>query len=118
MKKIKSGDARKGFVFYFDYYKAIQRLSKKNKLIAFEAIVQYELYQELDLEALPTPVYTMMVTIIPTIDKMRKDYNKKIAKKSASNLEEDFDKKVALPPKKNLLIANNDETTESEYFED
>ena len=57
MRKVNSEDKRKGFVFYWGYYDAMQKLSNKNKLIAFEAIVQYERYQELDLEKLPKQVY-------------------------------------------------------------
>lgn len=39
MRKVNSEDKRKGFVFYWGYYDAMQKLSNKNKLIAFEAIV-------------------------------------------------------------------------------
>ena len=103
---------------YWGYYDAMQKLSNKNKLIAFEAIVQYERYQELDLEKLPKQVYPILIMAIPGIDKRIAEYNKKVAKKSVSDFEENSERKVALPLKKTLSSANEDESTESEYFED
>lgn len=55
---------------------------------------------------------------IPGIDKRIAEYNKKVAKKSVSDFEENSERKVALPLKKTLSTANEDESTESEYFED
>ena len=81
MRKVNSEDKRKGFVFYWGYYDAMQKLSNKNKLIAFEAIVQYERYQELDLEKLPKQVYPILIMAIPGIDKRIAEYNKKVAKR-------------------------------------
>ena len=37
---------KKGFIFYASYYEAIQTLSLKNKLLAYEAITRYALYQD------------------------------------------------------------------------
>ena len=51
-------------------------------------------------------------------DKRIAEYNKKVAKKSVSDFEENSERKVALPLKKTLSTANEDESTESEYFED
>lgn len=117
MKKINSEDKRKGFVFLWGYCDAMQKLSNKNKLIAFEAIVQYERYQELNLEKLPKQVYPILVMAIPGIDKRIAEYNKKVAKKSVSDFEENSDREVALPLKKTLSTVNDDEFTESKSLE-
>ena len=60
----------------------------------------------------------ILIMAIPGIDKRIAEYNKKVAKKSVSDFEENSERKVALPLKKTLSTANEDESTESEYFED
>ena len=42
MRKVNSEDKRKGFVFYWGYYDAMQKLSNKNKLIAFASETHFE----------------------------------------------------------------------------
>lgn len=44
----KQSKKREGFIFYISNYESLQVLSKKNKLIAYEAIVRYGLFGELN----------------------------------------------------------------------
>ena len=79
MKKItkktdeKSGNKRDSFVFYRSYLEAIETLSKKNKLIAFETIVRYALDQEMP-ESLPSNVLGIFKMAQPNIDSANKKY--------------------------------------------
>ena len=81
---------KKGFVFYASYYEAIQTLSVKNKLLAYEAITRYALYQDV-MPNLP-------------IDSNFEKYNKKVAKtqKGMSEFDEITNKKVDLPLKEEV----------------
>lgn len=44
---------KESFIFYRSFFNAIEKLSKRNKLIAYEAVVKYGLNQEM-VENLPT----------------------------------------------------------------
>ena len=70
---------KKGFVFYASYYEAIQTLSLKNKLLAYEAITRYALYQDV-MPNLPSRVLAILMVAMPTIDSNFEKYNKKVAK--------------------------------------
>ena len=67
---------KKGFVFYASYYEAIQTLSVKNKLLAYEAITRYALYQDV-MPNLPSRVLAILMVAMPTIDSNFEKYNKK-----------------------------------------
>ena len=68
---------KKGFVFYASYYEAIQTLSVKNKLLAYEAITRYALYQDV-MPNLPSRVLAILMVAMPTIDSNFEKYNKKV----------------------------------------
>ena len=89
---------KKGFVFYASYYEAIQTLSVKNKLLAYEAITRYALYQDV-MPNLPSRVLAILMVAMPTIDSNFEKYNKKVAKtqKGMSEFDEITNKKVDLP---------------------
>ena len=91
---------KKGFVFYASYYEAIQTLSVKNKLLAYEAITRYALYQDV-MPNLPSRVLAILMVAMPTIDSNFEKYNKKVAKtqKGMSEFDEIANKKVDLPLK-------------------
>lgn len=94
---------KKGFVFYASYYEAIQTLSLKNKLLAYEAITRYALYQDV-MPNLPSRVLAILMVAMPTIDSNFEKYNKKVAKtqKGMSELDEITNKKVDLPLKEEV----------------
>ena len=95
---------KKGFVFYASYYEAIQTLSVKNKLLAYEAITRYALYQDV-MPNLPSRVLAILMVAMPTIDSNFEKYNKKVAKtqKGMSEFDEITNKKVDLPLKEEMF---------------
>lgn len=96
---------KKGFVFYESYHEAIQTLSKKNKLLAYEAITRYALYQEV-MPDLPLRVSAILKIAMPNIDANHKRYSKKIAKtqKAVSEFDKISMQKVNLPLNKDVSI--------------
>ena len=94
---------KKGFVFYASYYEAIQTLSLKNKLLAYEAITRYALYQDV-MPNLPSRVLAILMVAMHTIDSNFEKYNKKVAKtqKGMSEFDEITNKKVDLPLKEEV----------------
>ncbi|WP_373145833.1 DUF6291 domain-containing protein [Bacteroides thetaiotaomicron] len=113
----KQSKKREGFIFYISNYESLQVLSKKNKLIAYEAIVRYGLFGEIELEKLPKPVYGIVRSIMPNIDSNTRKYNNKVSKtkKRMADFDEISDKKVALPFKE--VISNDDEFLEDNESE-
>lgn len=101
---------RESFVFYRGHYDAIQVLSKKNQLIAYDAIAKYALYNELEMEKLPKQVVGLLRVMIPNIDAAIRNYDRRVRSKekkmSKSNFEWEFDEEVQLPMKKDVLIAD------------
>ena len=108
MKKItkktdeKSGNKRDSFVFYRSCFEAIETLSKKNKLIAFETIVRYALDQEMP-ESLPSNVLGIFKMAQPNIDSANKKYFNRLkgkAQKKKDCDEQEFGECIRLPEKK------------------
>ena len=101
---------RESFVFYRGHYDAIQVLSKKNQLIAYDAIAKYALYNELEMEKLPKQVVGLLRVMIPNIDAAIRNYDRRVRSKekkmSKSNFEWEFDEEVQLPMKKDVTIAD------------
>lgn len=61
---------RDGFLFYRSYYEAIQKLAKKDRLSAYEAIFEYALNEnELELSGAQSAVFML---IKPTLDASKK----------------------------------------------
>ena len=61
---------RDGFLFYRSYYEAIQKLAKKDRLSAYEAIFEYALNEnELELSGAQAAVFML---IKPTLDASKK----------------------------------------------
>ncbi len=100
---------KKGFVFYASYYEAIQTLSVKNKLLAYEAITRYALYQDV-MPNLPSRVLAILMVAMPTIDSNFEKYNKKVAKtqKDMSEFDKIANKKVDLPLKEEVPSSMQD----------
>ena len=113
----KQSKKREGFIFYISNYESLQVLSKKNKLIAYEAIVRYGLFGEIELEKLPKQVYGIVRSIIPNIDSNIRKYNKKVskAKKKMADFDEISKEKVALPLEK--VVSHDDELLEDNELE-
>lgn len=64
------------FVFYRSYFEAIETLSMKNRLIAFEAITKYGLDREETMN-LPPRVLAILKMAIPNINANHEKYLKK-----------------------------------------
>lgn len=110
--------SRKGnFLFYDSYFEAINTLSNKNRLIAYEAIVKYALYGE-ETKSLPLQVLAIFKMAIPTIDSAHKNYRKRIERNSKDNAFKTtpiFEEAVMLPKKEKKLIENSSNNDEPEF---
>jgi len=95
-----------GFVFYRSYYEAIETLSNKNKLTAYEAIARYALNEEESIN-LPIRVLALLKIAMPNLDANRRKYLKKIEKNSQLSQKETisiFEEEVLLPKKEKKPI--------------
>lgn len=100
---------KKGFIFYPSYFEAIETLSKKNRLLAYEAIARYALYQE-EAENLPLRVLAILKVVMPNLDANNQKYNKKVSRSQKSTSEfDEFSGRKVLPPRKDSLIIGDDE---------
>lgn len=113
---------RESFVFYRGNYEAIQVLSKKNQLIAYDAIARYALYNELEMEKLPKQVFGLLRVIIPNIDAAIRNYNRRVRSKEkkmgAFDFEQELNEEVQLPTKKGMPIVDDslDESDENALY--
>ena len=73
---------RDTFVFYRSYFDAIEFLSKKNRLLAYEAIAKYALNQE-EIQDLPPQVAIILKMAKPNIDANIRNYNKRVKSKKS-----------------------------------
>lgn len=94
---------RDTFVFYRSYFEAIETLSRKNQLIAYEAIMRYSFNREMP-ENIPPRVMAILKMAIPHLDANYKKYLKRV-KDEAQETEGSESKvedasKVELPEKK------------------
>lgn len=71
---------RETFVFYRSYFDAIELLSKKNRLLAYEAIAKYALTQE-EIQDLPPQVAIILKMAKPNIDATIRNYNRRVKSK-------------------------------------
>ena len=110
---------KKGFIFYASYYEAIQTLSLKNKLLAYEAITRYALYQDV-IPDLPPRVLAILKVAMPNIDANFEKYNKKVAKtqKGVSEFDKIAHRRVDLPLKKEAPILSKRDCDELEEGDD
>ena len=99
-------EAVNGFVFYRSYYNAIKTLSKKNRLIAYEALVEYALNRE-ETTGLPVAVYRILTMAIPNLDANRRKYLKKIERAIQKNIEDAPMLFEELSKKEDEKTANN-----------
>ena len=113
-------NVRGSFVFYRSYYEAINMLSKKNRLLAYEAIAKYALNQEVE-ENLPPQVLIVLKIAMPNIDANIRNYNRRVKnnnKKSVCTFDEESEEKVPLPKRESRRIENDtladDDNIESE----
>jgi hypothetical protein len=119
---------KSSFVFYRSYFEAIETLSKKNRLVAYEAIAKYALYREETMD-LPLRVLAILRMAMPNIDATHEKYFRKISQTSKADtsviFEDECAEKILLPEIENKLrtendlIENNDWDTgsENDYFE-
>jgi len=112
----------KSFIFYRSFYKAIETLSSKNRLIAYDAIIRYAFYGEEPTDLQPR-VFAIFTMAMPQIDANRKKFLKRIANTPQTNNNETiaiFEEEVPLPKKEKEIIIpskkNNDETTDPDEF--
>lgn len=102
---------KNSFVFYHSYFEAIETLSRKNRLIAYEAIAKYALYGE-EGKDLPNRVLGIIVMAKPNIDAAHKNYLRKMKSTSQKNqkgtsvfIDEEPIEKVPLPLKENEVVG-------------
>ncbi|MDR0231300.1 MAG: DUF6291 domain-containing protein [Dysgonamonadaceae bacterium] len=114
MKEI-STIKRDSFVFYRSYFEAIETLSMKNRLIAFEAIAKYALDREEAMD-LPNGVLAILKMAIPNLDANHVKYCKRMKSmpqtsgedtSAASEEESHFEELLKEEYKKNF--TNNEE---------
>lgn len=110
---------KESFIFYRSFFNAIEKLSKRNKLIAYEAVVKYGLNQEM-VENLPTGASIVQKMAIAQIKANHKKYCAKIQKqKLSSDFEDEIQEKIPLPKKKNKSTLSNciteDDLNESDF---
>lgn len=103
---------KNSFVFYHSYYEAIETLSRRDRLIAYEAITKYALYGE-EAKELPNRVLGIMVMAKPNIDAAHKNYLRRMKSTSQKNkrntsspIDEEPIEKVPLPLKGNGLTED------------
>lgn len=99
---------RDSFVFYRSYFEVIQTLSKKNRLLAYEAIVRYSLNQEV-MEELPLQVQVILKMAMPNIDANNRKYINRIKSKeqrNAPDFEKELNEKVRLPKRESGDMAD------------
>ena len=89
---------KNGFVFYKSYYEAIEILSAKRKLLAYQAIIKYGLYNEVTQD-LPPQVSAMLKMAMPTIDANTQKYNKKKRKMANDDFDKMCNEQIPLPQK-------------------
>jgi len=77
---------KKSFVFYISYFEAIQTLSQKHRLIAFEAIAKYALYGEEPVN-LPLRVLAILKMSIPNIDSSHQRYLRQVKRTLQKEIE-------------------------------
>lgn len=112
---------KSSFVFYRSYFEAIETLSMKNRLIAFEAIAKYGLDRE-ETTNLPPRVLAILTMAIPNIDANHKKYFRKMktisqaSQKDTSDVFEDESIEEVLLPKKEY--KNNSTENEDDSFND
>jgi hypothetical protein len=107
------------FLFYPSYFEAIETLSKKNRLIAYEAIVKYGLYEEEPIN-LPKVVLSIFTIAKPNIDANRRKYLKKGKSKSQTidSFEEELIEKIPLPKKKCVSNSADEFPEPNDVFTD
>jgi hypothetical protein len=109
------------FVFYRSYYEAIQTLSSKNRLAAYDAIARYALYRE-ETKDLPIRVLPILTMAIPNIDANHQKYFRRIKgefqtnpKDTSAFFEVECAKEVLLP---NKIYKVNTIENEADCFND
>ena len=101
------------FVFYRSYFEAIETLSTKNRLIAYEAIVKYGLDKEETMD-LPLRVLAILKMAIPNLDANRKKYFARVKgtpqanqKDKFADFEKDCNDEVSLDTERYEVKASN-----------
>jgi len=87
--EIKKTLEKNSFVFYHSYFEAIETLSRRDRLIAYEAITKYALYGE-EAKELPNRVLGIMVMAKPNIDAAHKNYLRRMKSTSQKNKRDTF----------------------------
>ena len=108
------------FVFYRSFFEAIETLSNKNRLIAYEAIVKYGLDRK-ETTDLPLNVLAIMRMAMPNIDATHRNYYNKLGRSPQTNqkdtpilFEEECAKIVILPEEE---IEINEERVSDSFDE-
>ena len=114
-------EKRESFLFYRSFFEAIETLSIKNRLIAYEAIVKYGLTKEEAID-LPRGVLAILKMAMPIIKAAQGNYDrraKSTSQKSQNNTSDDFDKdcaeEVLLPEKEYKNNSTENSLTQEEF---
>ena len=95
---MKNKTPKDGFVFYKSYYEAIETLSNKKKMIAYQALMRYGLYNEV-IPDLPPPVSAILTMAMPTIDANTQKYSRKKGNLSNADFDKMCNEQIPLPQK-------------------
>lgn len=113
--KKKQFDRIDGFVFYRSYFEAIKILSKKNKLLAYEALAAYAL-DSTETTNLPPAVFSIVTMAIPNLDANRRKYLKKIERKALQSLEDVPELIKELSKRKDEQVVRNNSNNDENAF--
>ncbi|MFR3329535.1 MAG: DUF6291 domain-containing protein [Odoribacter splanchnicus] len=103
MEKQCKTNQKEAFLFYRTFFESIETLSKRSKLLAYEAIMKYAFYQEMP-ENLPPRILAIFIIAKPLLDASHRNYLKRIKgkkRKDMSDFEKELEAKVQLPERVN-----------------
>lgn len=120
MEKQSDINKRDSFVFYRSFFEAIDTLSQKKRLLAYEAIIKYALNEEV-VENLPKGVLTILTMAKPNLKANNRKFKEKtMNKKQKDNsiFEDEIREKVRLPQKKYVAKMSTDFTKNGQDHSD
>ena len=85
---------RKQFTCYRSYYDAIRRLPKKDRLAAYDLLMEYAFFgMVVDMDALPPAVASMFTALQPNLDNSRRKAESRLGKIKTRTKEEQTENK-------------------------
>lgn len=110
MEKLIEINKRDSFIFYRSFFEAINILSKKKRLLAYEVIIKYALNEE-SPEDLPREVLSIFTMAKPNLSANNAKFDKNTMSKKQKDdsvFENGIREKVRLPQKKHAAKMSND----------